>query len=118
MRANAALPERGSSTVVEGPQTAAPPAGVLWNRDARDDLLLVVRRILAGVVVRRDRRCIEVASVGIDPEVVADESRAAADAGRMRRVELRIAGMSRHAEVVAERLQVRRVELDRRVDAA
>ena len=61
-------------------RNAAPPhASGDW--DARDDLLLVVRRVLAGVVVRRDRRCIEVAFVGIDPEVVADESRAAADAG-------------------------------------
>src|SRR3954447_14805795 len=117
MRPKAVLPDPGSSTVVEGPQTAAPPAGVLRNRDARDDLVLVVRRVLAGVVVCRDRRCIEVASVGIDPEVVADESRAAADAGWMRRVELRIPGMSRHAEVVADGLQVRRVKLDRRIDA-
>src|SRR3954454_11713569 len=117
MRPKAVLLGPGSSTVVEGPQTAAPPAGVLWNPDARDDLLLVVRRVLAGVVVSRDGRCIEVASVGIDPEVVADESRAAADAGWMRRVELRIPGMSRHAEVVADGLQVRRVELDCRIHA-
>src|SRR5438093_9959893 len=83
------------------------------DREDRDDLLLVVRRVRA-VVVRGYRGRVALPDSGGDPEVVADERVETRRAGRVRRVELRVPGVLREADVVALRRQGGRVELNAR----
>ena len=92
-------------------------AAVLRQGNPRDDLLLVEARVLARVVVRRDRGRVGRAAADSTPEVVADERARRADAARVERRELRIPRVLRQADVVPIGVEIRRVELDRRVDA-
>src|SRR5438445_11183734 len=103
-------------TSSHGATAFAAAPDVLWDREDRDDLLLVMR-VVGAVVVRRDRRRVALCGGGGDPEIVADEGVEACRAGRVRRVELRVPGVLREPDVVSPWCQGGRVELDARVHA-
>src|SRR2546428_8897638 len=103
-------------TSSHGATAFAAAPDVLWDREDRDDLLLVMR-VVGAVVVRRDRRRVALSGGGGDPEIVADEGVEACRAGRVRRVELRVPGVLREPDVVSPWCQGGRVELDARVHA-
>src|SRR5207244_6273202 len=96
------------------------PAEVLRTCDGCDYLLLKVVRIVAMVVVRADRGSQArgagevVAEVIADERILAGEQPAAIPPGR---VELWVPGVLAQADVMAERSQGGRIELDARVDA-
>src|SRR5205814_206179 len=87
--------------------TRSSPSPCLWNRDARNDLLLIVLWVRAVVVGADRRRQVDIAGEVV-AEVVADERVLAAEqrtAIPPRRVQLRIPGVLADSDVVAARRQ-------------
>src|SRR5205814_369799 len=105
-----------SATIGAGGPARRPPACALWDRDRRDDLLLVVVRVRTGVV-RRHERDEGGGPRGIEAEVVAEERPEARGAPGVRRVELRIERVRAEADVVPDGPERGPVELDARVHA-
>src|SRR6266700_1614167 len=89
----------------------------LGRSDLRDQLLLVVSGVLARGVERLDRCRVGEAAARVDAEVVPDEACRVADAVEARRRKLWVPRVRREPDVVADRPELRAIELDRGVDA-
>src|SRR5204863_5022837 len=96
---------------------AALPRADSGRCDLRDQLLLVEQAVRPVVVRRHGRRVRVTGSAGrhrrrgIDTEVIADERLGRADARRMWRIQLWIPRVRRQSDVLADRREVRVIEL-------
>src|SRR6267142_1327678 len=103
--------------MLEGSRLPRTPLIESRSRQGRDDPLLVVGAVVAGLRVRADEgRHAGRAAEGV-AEVIADEGADTVGAARVRRVQLGIEAVLREADVLAGSLQVGPEELDACVDA-